>query len=274
MKKLIMLLFLAIVIAGCTTPQRTLPPDIPKVNFAQRAKQAFNDGDYANAAEDYQRWLAEHPEDIEALFDLGRCYRQLKKYEEALEAFAKVISLNPKDLRPQVYHCEVLIALKRHKQAQPELKKIVQDPGFMRLGIYEKFMAYYLDGQLKNSQGTYEGNEQALISLEEALRLFDLHPHVFKNYGSAHINRFAIYQMAVAHHVLGNNIQAAAEMGKYIEITKQAGMQVSSKDYQSLALALYLSDRLEQCRAVLPQMTLEDRKGLAELFADNFFLPK
>ena len=273
MKKLIMLLFLAMAIAGCTTPQKT-SVDIPQVNFAERAKQAFDGGDYAKAAEDYQRWLAEHPEDSEALFDLGRCYRQLKKYNEALDIFAKAIAANPKDLRSQVYHCEVLMALGRQKQVQPALKKAIDDPAFQRLGVYEKFMALYIDGQLKNSQGIYEGHEQALISLEEALRIFDLHPHVFRNYGSAHINRFAIYQMAVAHHVLGNNVQAAAEMEKYIALTKQAGIEVSSKDYKSLALALYLSDRLEKCRTILPQMTPEDRKALAELFADNFFLPK
>jgi glutamate formiminotransferase len=62
---------------------------------------------------------------------------------------------------------------------------------------------------------------------------------------------------------------AATNMEQYISLAKQAGQKISSNEYKQLAIYFYLDNQIEQCRAILPNMTKQDRNLLAKGFGDS-----
>lgn len=263
------ILLCIIAIVGC---QSTPEPVGPKVNEEELGRQAFDAGNYEGAADYYSQWLAKYPESWDIFFERGRAYNRLQKYDLALKDFELASERNPADLRPQIYRAGVLISLKKYPPARTIVAGLVADARLAQLGAYEQFLAFFLDSQLKNLGGDYEN---ALTSVEEALKQCELHPDVFQMRGAASIQRLALRERAIAYHYLGNYRQAATDIEQYIVMTEQAEGKADPKDYQSLALALYMSDDYEKCRKVLPRLSLQERRELAQIFpADaEFFVP-
>ena len=263
MRNLLLLSVTLLIIVGCATSPA---PVTPKVNEEELGRQAFDNGDYQGAVDCYNLWLAKYPESADVLFERGRAYNKLQKYDLALKDFETVIARNPADLRPQVYRCGILIKLKK-TAAKNYLAKLLSDPKFQELPVYEKFLAYLLDGQLKNSQGDFE-NSQA--SLDEAMKVYASGPDQFQREGNSTIYRLALRQRAIAYYSMGNHHQAAADMEAYIQLTEKVKGKADSKDYQSLALVLYMTEEYDKCKKVIPAMIPQDRQALADVFGDFF----
>ncbi len=262
------LIFLSIIaIIGC----RSTPAPITQVNEEELGRQAFETGNYEGAADYYSQWLAKYPESWDIFVERGRAYNKMQKYELALKDFELSAEKSPSDLRCQVYRCGVLVSMNKYPPAQKIMASVMSDPKISQLGPYELFLAYSLDGQCKNMSGDYEN---ALTSIEEALKVYESHD-VFKSPGYTSIYRLVLRKRAVAYHALGNYRQAAADMEQYLSLSEQAEGKGDPKDYQSLALALYMSDNYDRCRQVLPRLSPQHRRELAELFpADtDFFTP-
>jgi tetratricopeptide (TPR) repeat protein len=68
-----------------------------RLNAAQRdtADELFNAGEYQQAIEAYDRVLAENPQDYYAYGQRGECYRMLSRYDEAIADFTRAIELSP-----------------------------------------------------------------------------------------------------------------------------------------------------------------------------------
>ncbi len=61
-----------------------------------QAKAAADKNDYATAAADYERYLAQKPGDAAAHFDLGYVYTAQKEKDKAIAEYRKAIALDPK----------------------------------------------------------------------------------------------------------------------------------------------------------------------------------
>ena len=61
-----------------------------------RAQGDIDNQDYAAAAEKYQDYLAQHPQDAQVHFQLGYCYTALQKTDLARSEYQKATELNPK----------------------------------------------------------------------------------------------------------------------------------------------------------------------------------
>jgi tetratricopeptide (TPR) repeat protein len=251
------------------TPLETTTPPTNQSNEIDAGKQAFEAENYKTAVDNYSQWIIKYPNDALALLERGRAKRQMKQFHEALADFEKASAADPKDLTPKVYQANMLITLNRLEEARKILDSVTGNSAFSKLGNYEKFMAFYMDGQLCNQQ---ENFTKAVASLDEAIKIFDLYPHIFRNYKSPAIDRFAIYQKSVAYFGLHDYKKAATEIEKYIQVSQAKGMEVVSQDYKSLALAYYLSNNLAKCRSVLPNVSQADRQDLAKRLEDNLFV--
>lgn len=267
MKKIAIVLMLCMVL-GC----QSRPPVItaPTTNDDEVGRQAFASGSYDRAVEAYDRWLATHPERLDIVFERGRAYNELRQYEQALQDFDTVVTQNPNDLRAHIYRSGVLITLKKLPEAGASLNKVLTDTAFPQVGIYERFLAYLLDGQLKNMRGEHEA---ALVSLEDDIKLFEQNSEMFQRHGLASLPRWALYHKAVANDRLGNYRQAAADMEEYILLTGQSNYRIDNKDYKSLARALFMAEDYDKCRKVLPNLSPEDRRELGTALGDmDFFV--
>ena len=60
------------------------------------AQDAVNKQDYANAAQDYQAYLAKKPDDAVVHYDLGYAYTAMQKPADAKREYEKAIALDPK----------------------------------------------------------------------------------------------------------------------------------------------------------------------------------
>lgn len=78
-------------------PCDALAPEDPRVDEAH-AVLFLNVGDYAHAAERYQKLVAAHPDVAAYRSGLGVAYLYLEKYPLAIASFKEAIRLEPKDL--------------------------------------------------------------------------------------------------------------------------------------------------------------------------------
>ncbi|MGH9709421.1 MAG: tetratricopeptide repeat protein, partial [Candidatus Acidiferrales bacterium] len=61
-----------------------------------QAKAAADKNDYSTAASDYEKYLAQKPDDATAHFDLGYVYTAQKEKDKAIAEYRKAIALDPK----------------------------------------------------------------------------------------------------------------------------------------------------------------------------------
>ncbi|NUM35688.1 MAG: tetratricopeptide repeat protein [Candidatus Brocadiae bacterium] len=266
------LLFSVVMIIGCTNTQNfvaTPPATQATINEAEIGRQAFAQGDYAKAAEAYTQWLKKTPQDAEVLWERGRANFQLKQYEAAGQDFEASVAANPKNLRALVSQARLWIVLNQNEKAMNVLQMVKANDSFAAMDAYNRFLAFYMEGQLHNTIGNYE---KAAQSLEEAIKIYGLNPHTFEKEGMPYIHRFAVYQQAVANYKRGNNRKAAQDMEEYIAISQKAQAEVTSKDYKSVVLAYYLSENIQKCKAYLSYLSPEDKKDLHTQLGDNLFL--
>jgi cytochrome c-type biogenesis protein CcmH/NrfG len=96
----------------------------PESNSKERVKPS-SERAFEKAAEAYKKWIAAHPDDDAALFNLGRTYSKLLKDEAAEDAFKKAVKLKPDDSEYQTELGAVLIKLARYHEAIDPLKKAI-----------------------------------------------------------------------------------------------------------------------------------------------------
>ncbi len=265
-----MLLAVVMVIMGCTNTQTFVPPAKQEMaNEAETGRQAFAQGDYAKAVDAYTQWLQRSPQDAEALFGRGRANFHLKQYEAAGQDFEATLAANPKHLRALVAQARLWIVLNQNEKAMNLIQTIKANEGFSLINPYDRFLVFYMEGQLLNMVGNYE---KALEPLDEAIKIHGLNPHTFEKEGMPHVQRFAVYHKAVAHYRKGDNRKAAQDMEEYIALSQKAQAEVTSKDYKSVVLAYYLSENIQKCKSYLSYLSPEDKKELHTQFGDNLFL--
>ncbi|MDQ1350454.1 MAG: hypothetical protein QG657_756 [Acidobacteriota bacterium] len=68
-------------------------PEIDKVSGEQikKGNELYKEGKYAEALPYFQEFMKNNPKQFQSGINLGNCYMQIKQYEEAINAFKKVI---------------------------------------------------------------------------------------------------------------------------------------------------------------------------------------
>ncbi len=80
---------------------------------------------FEKAVEAYKKWIAIHPSDDVAQFNLGRTYSKLAQDEEAEKSFQQAVKLKPDDSEYQTELGAILIRLAKYREAIEPLKKAV-----------------------------------------------------------------------------------------------------------------------------------------------------
>ncbi|MCD6309518.1 MAG: tetratricopeptide repeat protein, partial [Candidatus Eremiobacteraeota bacterium] len=138
MKKVIIIMFLFLVFAGCIRkPQVLYPLDgrnrlrLPE-DITCRYPGAiahFNKENYEKAAELLKKHLRSDPEDIDAMLFLAECETRLNNNEESLEFFEDVLKVRARDRYALWGTYLVAIKLRRYEKAQALAGRLVKlDP--------------------------------------------------------------------------------------------------------------------------------------------------
>jgi len=262
MKQLLVFLPLFAFLTGCLVEEKQ---ELPRVNEYEMGKKSYTREDYSNAVQYQTQWIQKYPKDSAAYIERGRAYDKMGQYEDALVDYSQALELDPKSARPLVYKAGALQALGRTKEAQSTLGLAANHPGFNSLNAYEKFLAYWLDGEFSLLAGD---NEAAIESLDKALEIYDTNTVIFLNYKSRDINRLPLRLRAVAASRLGDFEQAVDDMEGYVVLSEKNGHTVTSKDYLKLASYYYTTDQYEKSQSVLKKMSPEDQRAFIEVFGE------
>ena len=195
----------------------------------------------------------------------------MQQHGLALADFEQVIAINRDDLRAKIYRAGAIITLGgRDQEAHAELLSAINSPGFMSIGFYDQFLAYMLDGQLKTKS---KDHQNAVMSLNEAIKIYNLHQDVFQRHQNQTISRIVFHCRALANFNLLKFSQSAQDMQQSILLTIQVKGQALPRDYQMLAMAYYMAEEYDKCVEVLPYVTPEGKRELGETLGDrDFFL--
>jgi Tfp pilus assembly protein PilF len=77
-------------------PSNHTADDSALVSLLTKAQGDIDNQDYGAAAEKYQDYLAQHPDDAQVHFQLGYCYTALQKNDQARAEYQKATELDPK----------------------------------------------------------------------------------------------------------------------------------------------------------------------------------
>lgn len=128
----------------------------------EKARSCFMLGDSKGQLDEINKHLASHPNDIEALYDQAFALQQLKKNDEAISTYSKIISLGPQ--APYRERAEVYFAAGRYKQCLDDCKRAIS--------IDNK------DGQAHSlSSRANERLQQVPAAIEELTKAIDIDSH-------------------------------------------------------------------------------------------------
>ncbi|MDX1928786.1 MAG: tetratricopeptide repeat protein, partial [Pirellulaceae bacterium] len=85
----------------------------------------LSSGDYAGLASYYERWVAEHQDDIDAVLRLARVLSIQGRSEEALKWFEKSIERAPTDTAPRLAIIDAYLADSRYADAAKQFEQLV-----------------------------------------------------------------------------------------------------------------------------------------------------
>ncbi|HSS76500.1 MAG TPA: DUF2059 domain-containing protein [Thermoanaerobaculia bacterium] len=103
----------------------TAPPEPSGKDPLDRANRFFDSKSWNQAAEAYAEYLKSAPGNLDAMTDLGICYRELTNYEGALRQFDSVLALDSHHWKA-MYNKVIVLAfdLKRKDEAEKLLAKL------------------------------------------------------------------------------------------------------------------------------------------------------
>jgi len=116
-------------------------------------------GNRDNAIVKYRVYLTKYPDDLEGWFRLGYSNMMLRRYEYAINAFTKVLEINPKSSGSYINIATCYKAMKKFKQAiRNYLKAFEINPGSLFVpNINHEFGVTYVEmGEIQKARETFE----------------------------------------------------------------------------------------------------------------------
>ena len=173
----------------------------------------------------------------------------------------------PRSIEERLAYTATLVKENENDQAREAIHIVMSDDQFSQLPLDKRLLAYSLNGQLQMRDFNHDS---ALASFNKALKMFNEQGEVSSE--NVSVVRLIVYYRSRVHNKLANYQESAADMQAYITLSEQASQTVSSQEYARLAIAYYLAEDYENCKAVLPKISESDRKELAAQLEDEMFL--
>lgn len=101
--------------------------NIPVQRIYQEAQQSYTAGEFHKAYELFETLSSQTPDNAEYNFFLGRCALELRRYDEAVTAFDRVLMLNPSHTRTHLELARLHYERKNYTLAQNELDTVLKD---------------------------------------------------------------------------------------------------------------------------------------------------
>lgn len=124
--------------AGAASAQDREPPS-EAVTFFERARAAYREGRYPDAAEDLERALVLDPNAPALLFNLGRVYELMGRYDDAISVYLRLRAVTPateiEEIQRTDQVLERLRGAREHAAPPPTVETvgaIEQGPTFVR----------------------------------------------------------------------------------------------------------------------------------------------
>ncbi|MBX3149276.1 tetratricopeptide repeat protein [Candidatus Obscuribacterales bacterium] len=118
-------------------------------------------GDYSDSAKDYEKILAEHPKDADALYGRGISYAGMGKSKEAIADFEDVIKLKPRYDKAYRQMCTAYLALNQSDKAESTITAAMNSCGADADLYFSRALSRYQSGR----------KDSALEDYNEAIRL-------------------------------------------------------------------------------------------------------
>ena len=137
-------------------------PGMPSLPFAERPPPPTPDegGEVEKMVTQLEERLTQSPQDLEGWLLLGRVYRQMNRFADSADAFARAIALDPLDNEVKASRAEMLVAAAEGQVTAPArelLAEVLQaDPGDPR-GRYYAGLALAQDGLLQEALDLWTG---------------------------------------------------------------------------------------------------------------------
>ena len=101
--------------------------DVSTQKLYDEALNRYNSGDFKTAYPLWENLSLNTPENIEFNFFLGQSALELKRYDEAITAFDRVLMLNPKHTRTHLELARLYFEQAQFEQARNELSLVMQE---------------------------------------------------------------------------------------------------------------------------------------------------
>ncbi|BBM85754.1 hypothetical protein [Candidatus Uabimicrobium amorphum] len=289
MKRLPYFVSIFILVSCVSSPQREMidfnkQQPAPRHHAQHQAQQKHQDHQHQNQdhsasksdelpGEDLPAFLREES-DEQSTIDLSDAKND--DYEEAQNFFESIEdpketppadTAMPRSIEERLAYTATLVKEKENDQAREAIHIVMSDDQFPQLPLDKKLLAYSLNGQLQMRDFNHDA---ALASFNKALKLFNEQGEVSSE--NIRVVRLIVYYRSRVHNKLANYPDSAADMKAYIALSEQANQTVTSQEYARLAIAYYLAEDYESCKAILPKVSEADRKELAEQLEDEMFL--
>ena len=197
-------------------------------------------------------------------------YEEAQRFFENIEGSEDTQPTNttmPRSIEERLAYTATLVKENENDQAREAIHIVMSDDQFSQMPLDKKLLAYSLNGQLQMRDFNHDS---ALASFNKALKMFNEQGEVSSE--NVSVVRLIVYYRSRVHNKLANYQESAADMQAYITLSEQARQTVSSQEYARLAIAYYLAEDYENCKAILPKISEADRKELAAQLEDDMFL--
>ncbi len=108
-------------LATRSLPLEDMTPQARQESYRRAGYQAFQEGEYDRAIEQWGKWLAEDAGSAEALQLIGRAYAQKEDWTRALDYYTRSLQVSPGQIQLVVRRAELLEKMDRVDEAREQL---------------------------------------------------------------------------------------------------------------------------------------------------------
>src|SRR5687767_5004655 len=126
------------------------------LDFFNKGAELSKKGDYKAAIEQLQLAVAEYPDFMLAINEIGVQYMRLKELEKADEALQSALKIKPDAFAPLMNRGIVLVQMKRYEEAEKVLREVLK--------MKESAVGHYFLGLALANLGRFDEAEKELVS--------------------------------------------------------------------------------------------------------------
>jgi tetratricopeptide (TPR) repeat protein len=168
LRRIITILGIATVLGGLTPqvlalPAQTIIAQADADTLFQQGSEKITAGDYQGAVEAFTKLLELNPKDGEAYYNRGLALAQLEQYEKAIADYGKVLELDPNDVEAYDNRAFARAQLEDYVGAIADYSQVLQRKADDAEAYYNRGLSH---AQLEGSE------EEAIKDLQKAAELF------------------------------------------------------------------------------------------------------